>query len=256
MRKILIATIAGGGMMTVQTSQSIDQAKDEGRANGWEVRSIQVPGTADIANMRNQVIGIFLNTTCDDLLLVDADVAWGAGTFAHIMTHKVDFVAGLYRERTDARVAYPVRWPEKRRHWVDPLTGLPLLEADRVPAGFLRLSRSCVEKMGAGGDVRWMENTESLPGTSYPFLFDWTWRQKKDGEWNRESEDFTFCRRWREIGGTVWVDPALKLNHVGQKVFGGDYMAFLQLEAMSKLPPISNSVGMAKAALAMAGIAA
>jgi hypothetical protein len=34
-------------------------------------------------------------------------------------------------------------------------------------------------------------------------------------------EDFSFCRRWRAIGGRVWLDPELELHHVGFKTFSG-----------------------------------
>ena len=36
------------------------------------------------------------------------------------------------------------------------------------------------------------------------------------------SEDYTFCRRWQKIGGNIWLDPDIKLNHVGQYVFSGN----------------------------------
>jgi hypothetical protein len=36
------------------------------------------------------------------------------------------------------------------------------------------------------------------------------------------SEDYTFCRRWRAIGGEVWLDTRSKLMHVGPREFVGD----------------------------------
>ena len=32
------------------------------------------------------------------------------------------------------------------------------------------------------------------------------------------SEDYTFCRRWRDVGGKVFVDSHCKLGHLGQRV--------------------------------------
>ena len=29
------------------------------------------------------------------------------------------------------------------------------------------------------------------------------------------TEDWSFCRRWRELGGTIWADTSIKLVHVG-----------------------------------------
>lgn len=36
------------------------------------------------------------------------------------------------------------------------------------------------------------------------------------------SEDYTFCRRWQDIGGEVYLDPRTALNHVGHYTFRGN----------------------------------
>jgi hypothetical protein len=39
------------------------------------------------------------------------------------------------------------------------------------------------------------------------------------------SEDYTFCKRWTEIGGEIWADLESKLTHVGPIAFQGDLMS-------------------------------
>ena len=36
------------------------------------------------------------------------------------------------------------------------------------------------------------------------------------------SEDFSFCRRWTDMGGEIWADLSSALRHVGPLVFRGD----------------------------------
>ena len=36
------------------------------------------------------------------------------------------------------------------------------------------------------------------------------------------SEDYTFCRRWQDMGGDVYLDPRTALNHVGHYTFRGN----------------------------------
>jgi hypothetical protein len=44
-----------------------------------------------------------------------------------------------------------------------------------------------------------------------------------DPETNRYlSEDYTFCRRWQQIGGKIWIDPKTKLTHIGSYTFNGN----------------------------------
>jgi hypothetical protein len=35
------------------------------------------------------------------------------------------------------------------------------------------------------------------------------------------SEDFTFCWRWRKIGGQIWLDQKSELTHIGCYEFEG-----------------------------------
>jgi hypothetical protein len=44
------------------------------------------------------------------------------------------------------------------------------------------------------------------------------------------SEDYAFCRRWRDIGGKVFVDPQCKLAHLGQHLYRGDLAESLRLQ--------------------------
>ena len=37
------------------------------------------------------------------------------------------------------------------------------------------------------------------------------------------SEDYSFCLRWRRIGGEIWIDAASKLTHAGPYEFVGDH---------------------------------
>jgi len=36
------------------------------------------------------------------------------------------------------------------------------------------------------------------------------------------SEDYTFCRRWQNMGGQIYLDPRTALNHVGHYTFRGN----------------------------------
>ena len=39
------------------------------------------------------------------------------------------------------------------------------------------------------------------------------------------SEDYYFCRKWREIGGDVWCAPWVKLTHWGTHPFFGKFIS-------------------------------
>ena len=98
--------------------------------------------------------------------------------------------------------------------WVRPVTGAEQAErdgfvtADFAGTGFMLMKRSVFEQMMAGLP----RNALSPPRTTGPTpnpspnqyaLFDCI-IEKETGHYL--SEDYTFCKRWRAIGGKVWLD--------------------------------------------------
>ena len=45
------------------------------------------------------------------------------------------------------------------------------------------------------------------------------------------SEDYTFCRRWQAIGGDIWLDPSISLNHYGSYNFQGNPAQIIQINS-------------------------
>ena len=58
------------------------------------------------------------------------------------------------------------------------------------------------------------------------------------------SEDFAFCRRWRDMGGKVYVDLNSKLQHAGQHLYRGDLIE--SLEAAGPLVGFRGSLATVK----------
>lgn len=46
------------------------------------------------------------------------------------------------------------------------------------------------------------------------------------------SEDYAFCRRWRDMGGKVYADLHSKLQHLGQHTYQGDFLTSLQAQGL------------------------
>ena len=56
-------------------------------------------------------------------------------------------------------------------------------------------------------------------------------------DYREYSEDYTFCRRWRALGGKVYVDPHSAIDHVGSKVYSGAYGQWLAERAREAQHP-------------------
>ena len=49
-----------------------------------------------------------------------------------------------------------------------------------------------------------------------------------DGYKRHLSEDYMFCKYSRNIGEKIWVDPTIKLNHIGNYVYEGNLKSLLE----------------------------
>lgn len=228
--KIYIGTPVGSGAPMLNYVISLLVAGKECRANGWEEPTYYFrAGDSDLARARNAIIGHFLKSDCTDLVLIDSDISWPAGALTRLVSHKKDFVAGAYRGRSDERDMYFVLWPERKEMWTDPETGHPLLKVDGVTLGFCRLTRSLIEKMVAAQNGK-MFSDPLIPDEEFPWLIDFGFY---DGV--RYEEGYSFCRKWRDLGGDVWVDPMINLGHMGPKVFESDLIGFLaKMQSISR----------------------
>jgi hypothetical protein len=95
---------------------------------------------------------------------------------------------------------------------------LPLPVDPGLGTGFMLIARSALLKLcAAHPELRcWIE-----PGGSQNYfgLFNTMIDPETDASL---SEDLSFCKRWTNIGGQIWIDTQSKLTHTGPVIFHGD----------------------------------
>lgn len=213
MKHTMIAMPAYTGVVCMGTMRSLMTDLINIVSRGDRFTFVDDIGNALIADCRGVIATNFYHSDCDELVFIDSDVAWEAGALLRLIDHPVDLVAGIYPTRADP-IKYPVAYLDKPELWADPETGL--LEVAHVPTGFMKISRNCIKKM-----------IQAYPQTFHHDMA----KDKKfwplfesyidhDLGW-KYGEDFSFCKKWKEIGGQVWCDPEIKMGHIGLKVFEG-----------------------------------
>lgn len=219
---IFVAIPAYTGDVCAQTMHSLLHSIEEGRKRDQHIRVENVHcrlQDADIAQARNAFLGAFLKTQCTHLWFVDSDVSWGPDAFESLFSHEADFVAGAYRSKIEEE-KYPILWSKPGAVVADTKSGKPLVSVDGVPAGFCRMTRKGVEKIAAAAEKHFHDKVAEA---KCPWIFEFSWH---NGE--RMSEDFTFCRRWREVVGPVYLDPACCVDHTGKKTYCGNIYANIE----------------------------
>lgn len=173
-------------------------------------------GCTMIEDLRAETMAAFLDSNCTHLIMVDHDVVWPAGALLRMVDHPVDLVGGIYPQRRDP-VTFSVRTIADGAYPVDPETGL--VEVMGVHGGFMRLTRSCAQKMwDAYKETLLIErNGKEFVGCFEPYHIG----RRKLGE------DYAFCQRWLDLGEKCWVDPGFDMGHIGLKMWHGRFGEFV-----------------------------
>lgn len=148
-----------------------------------------------------------LDWGADQVVFIDHDLSWRPDDLVTLIRTPTEVCAGLYRFKKDdeEHMGELVRDAEGRVvgvSGVDP--GSVALRATRVPAGFLKITRSGVERfMRAHPELCY-----GSPIAPHIDLFN-------HGAYDRVwwGEDYAFSRRWLALGGDLWVLPDLDLTH-------------------------------------------
>ena len=229
-QKAYIAMPTLHGRPDVATMASVIETMCGLQAAGIPVKFKPVPGDSIISRTRNFFVADFLASDCTDLVMIDDDLAWEPGSVRRLLSHDCDLVGGVYPKRQDD-LAFPVRRKAGAR--VDYATGL--MEVDLLPTGFLRMRRGMLEAM-VKAHPHLAYRDANGPDLLFHALF-WVelgagFDAKPGDPLEIWGEDFTFCRRWLEMGGKVWRDTLLKFQHIGRKAWGGCYAETLPVAAM------------------------
>jgi hypothetical protein len=224
--KLLITIVAYKKEIDYRVTESIQMALYPLAMQGWQSQLMIGGGSADVAGCRNtQLACTYMAKPITHMLFVDADVSWEPGSVERLVSHDVDLILGAYpRRQTDA--GYAVRALPGEAHLVNPHSGNPdpngIIEIAGGPAGFMLISRNCMEKMIKAYADRWYADP-LVPGGKAWNLFEFAIRDHE-----RYGEDLNFCWLFRQIGGKVWCDPNLNLHHHGDTTFSGNFAEHLR----------------------------
>lgn len=178
---------------------------------GVAVDHYLLSGCCHVDDARNACVAAFLGSEAEHMVFIDADVGFPPEALYRLACHEGDIVAGVYPRKEMAR-SYPLRMEGEMLHAGE--DGLIRENILSVPAGFLRVSRACLEHMAEDAMTKGYASAET--GEAVPCLFE---RRTKEGQ--RMSGDVAFCEHARELGYQIFVDPMLELSHAGEVRFSG-----------------------------------
>jgi hypothetical protein len=242
---IMVATPCFGGMVSQSYMLSIMRLTSYAKSAGFDVSLTMLGYDALISRARSTLAAAFLDDpAATHLLFIDADISFEPQQVERLLCFEKDFTGALYPLKAIDWDFIPQRCVERgetvqqaalsyvgtfcseieRRHEGEFVTGI------YAGGGFQMIRRSALERMIADYPETHFTSVHSLPmsgsrreavpSSNLFALFDCI-IDPETGAYL--SEDYSFCRRWRQIGGEIWIDTASKLTHCGPYQFVGDH---------------------------------
>ena len=215
-RKLMMAIPCYDGKVNIKTAFAIAQLVPKLDKMGVQITLVHLSGCSIITKARNKLVANFMDSECTDLLFVDADVVINVDAVTRLLALSTDrdIVAGTYpRRATDAKFFLDFHLDEHNQLEFDE-NGLMRVES--VATGFMLIRRHVLEHL-IEAHPEWEYKGDGDGDVEYA-VFDFA---IVDG--NYIGEDYLFCRRAREAGFKVYLDPMISLPHIGTQEFTRDF---------------------------------
>lgn len=154
-----------------------------------------------------------------DILMIDSDESWEPEGVVRMLLHPEEIVGATYPMKNRAQQyvgaikledGVPVGRILK--------DGSALLAAYRLAGGFLRIKVSALKKWAAAYPDLVSDEPDGRKVQFFSRML------AEDGLGNTMyCQDMAFSKRWLDIGGTLWLDPMVKVDHWWMEKHEGDY---------------------------------
>ena len=164
-------------------------------------------GCADLADIRNKLVRLFLNSRAQWLLTVDTDMVWEPEDWVRLRDSADKdhpFVSGTYMVANDPPQPCAVVFYKDRFHTVNLTEDSPELQpVSACGAGFSLIHRSVfLATADIENDHEWYEHGRRAPnGQTLP-------------------EDYAFCSRVGEAGIPIYLNTKVRIGHVKSRIVG------------------------------------
>jgi hypothetical protein len=239
---LTIGTPCFGGQVSSLYAISLVKLQKAFTQRGWSLGFLLQAGDALITRARQTIVGHFLDDPgATHLLFIDADIGFEPEQVFRLLEFGADFTAAAYPAKQinwelmagavqagrtpleSATLSYVVETGAAK----DMVTRNGFVKSRYAGTGFLMIRRSAIEAMIEHyPELRYTHEhgpADPPAGSRWRSALFNCMVDKETGFYL--SEDYSFCRRWIDMGGEIWVDYMSRLNHVGVMVYRGNMAA-------------------------------
>lgn len=239
MTKITIATPAFGEIFFGPYVRSLFRLTNALGRRKWQATFASI-SYADIVESRNYLLTHWYDKTdATHLLFLDADMGYPEQLIIDMIEFNKPIVGAIYPKRqidleriaqlsaagnsSKRAIARAHDYIVRRERGTPTQRKNGFVSVDGCGTGIMLIARSAIDTMLA--KMPGLSDAESAKGTPLAAGLDRMIRafQPVRSGGRLLSEDFSFCHRWRQCKGEIWVNTAYEIEHVGLHRFKARY---------------------------------
>lgn len=250
MAKIYVATPAYGGNCSINYVQSLLGLQNEIILNGHQFAYGIVSNESLITRARNNLVYEFLKTDYDYLLFIDSDHRFNPNDILKMIDFDLDIICAVPPKKV-------IDWESVKQAVSLDKNSLEFYTGDFVlnpidkdneifpnrpfeikhgGTGIMLIKRKVFEKM-ANHVNKYISNNSKDDYVQNKIINEFFYTEVENEV--LLSEDYAFCKKWRELGGKVYAAPWVGVTHIGTYEFSGSFLA--KLDMMYELSKINNN---------------
>ena len=239
MTSLFIATPCYGGHVNIFYMESIINLIMECQRHKINCLFFKIPFESLIPRARNVCASAFMKSKCTHMIFIDSDIEFKAADVIQMIKTDVDLIGGsyptksintkLFEQNIHSSTLYKdivsksVNYTSKQFKAKVTEDNKKQLECSYIATGFMlikqnvftRLIEKCGKSIVYDNDIpAYSQHTEN--NELYDFF------QTKIIDKKYVSEDYGFCKLWESIGGKIYTDLTIKLNHIGSMTYYGN----------------------------------
>lgn len=250
--RIFIATPCYGGQLTEAYFRSTIRLLTFCNQHQIPVAFGTIANESLVTRARNVLVAYFLQSNFTRLMFIDADIEYQVEDVIKLIAHNKDIAVGAYPKKgvnwqriresvrqteaplEDRQIAsfgsdYAINFKFLNREQKQIAIENGLIRLHDGATGFMMIKREVIDKMIEAYPELKYNNDLNTPKELDPHFYAFfdTMIDPKDKRYL--SEDYTFSRRWQDLGGEIWLDPSISLNHYGSFNFQGNPAQIIQV---------------------------
>lgn len=215
----------------------------------WNISPSIISGASDIVGARNAMWNAwYYKTDVEAMMWIDSDIAWHPNDLKRWLSLECGVIAGNYAKKKFKPLSFlqSAEIFQASCGSVDPEQALRasydyvstgahrniisgefegLMTVDGIGMGFFLMHREAADILIKYADENWQDKKAKFYtlGQDNPILGYSLYNTIISEDGTSWGEDYSFCRRLKEAGITIFMDPNVPLRHGGYTVFDSNF---------------------------------